>query len=489
MPASNRDSEGSAGPGPAEPLHSGEQAASEPVSAEPAGGEPADPAANRYEAEPAEPGGFTRGRYAFRRWRRSRPFWGALIALLGGAEITLSEKVSLSIVIHLGAQGIAGLVIPIVLMLCAVLLWFNPSQRLFYSILAVLSALGSFITSNLGGFLLGGLLGIVGGSLAFAWAPDNGRHREQDRPGYLGPDGDEGLEQGEGPEHGEGRDGDDRARGGGPEEGRPEGLALLLGDPEPEPEIDRPPDSGGTLHAVQLPFGLALLAPILHPLLSACLVGLGLLVPAAALNLGTATSSGPGITVSLTSSSPSPTASTSPSPSPSQSPTPSPSPSPTASASPTASPSPSPQPSGVRKHAAASSLTASQTQSVLTAGSAHLEGLSYDGVASVPTADGGSVAMLKFSMSSMTLSDGTKLMVSEGGLTFVTSSPSLAFSGNVVLYTTKISGELLGIPFTYTPDNPPPLLLSNMDFTNVVTDQPFAQVGELVANGVQVSIS
>jgi hypothetical protein len=35
----------------------------------------------------------------------------------------------------------------------------------------VLASLVSFITSDLGGLLLGMLLGIIGGALAFAWSP------------------------------------------------------------------------------------------------------------------------------------------------------------------------------------------------------------------------------------------------------------------------------------------------------------------------------
>jgi hypothetical protein len=120
-------------------------------------------------------GWFRRARMGFRGWRRTRPFWGGLIALLGGIEILLSERAPVAVVVHLGAQGLAGYVVPVVLVLCALLLWFNPAQRIFYSILAVLAALASFITSNLGGFVLGMLLGIVGGSLAFAWVPTGHR--------------------------------------------------------------------------------------------------------------------------------------------------------------------------------------------------------------------------------------------------------------------------------------------------------------------------
>jgi hypothetical protein len=71
--------------------------------------------------------------------------------------------------VHIGLQGIAGYIIPAVMVLLGLLLLFNPAQRLFYSLLAVLLSLSSWITSNLGGFFVGMLLGVLGGSLAFAW--------------------------------------------------------------------------------------------------------------------------------------------------------------------------------------------------------------------------------------------------------------------------------------------------------------------------------
>ncbi len=117
-----------------------------------------------------------------------------------------------------------------------------------------------------------------------------------------------------------------------------------------------------------------------------------------------------------------------------------------------------------------------------------MTGLSYDGVASVPTATG-AVSMLKFSMSSMTLSGGTVLTVDENGHRLVTSSSSLDFSGNVVLYTTRLSGQLAGVTVTFTPQNPPSLVLPTMTFTNVVTDQPLTMADSLQAQGLLTTAS
>lgn len=99
---------------------------------------------------------------AFRRWRARRPFWGGLLLTLGGAEILLTEKVSLKVAMHIGMQGMTGYLLPVMMLLCGLLILFSPGQRLFYSIVGILCSLGSWLTSNLGGFFIGLLLGIVG---------------------------------------------------------------------------------------------------------------------------------------------------------------------------------------------------------------------------------------------------------------------------------------------------------------------------------------
>lgn len=54
-----------------------------------------------------------------------------------------------------------------------------------YSVLALVMALASWITSNLGGFLIGLLLGVVGGSLAFSWAPVEEESHAEPADGLL----------------------------------------------------------------------------------------------------------------------------------------------------------------------------------------------------------------------------------------------------------------------------------------------------------------
>jgi hypothetical protein len=114
-------------------------------------------------------GRWSRYRFAFRGWRRTRPFWGGLLALLGGGEILLTYRAPFGIVLHFGLYGLAGYVVPAMLAILGLLILFDPAHRTFYSVLTVLAALGSWMTSNLGGFLIGMLLGLVGGSMAFGW--------------------------------------------------------------------------------------------------------------------------------------------------------------------------------------------------------------------------------------------------------------------------------------------------------------------------------
>jgi hypothetical protein len=120
-------------------------------------------------------------RAAFRRWRGSRPFWGGLLLALAGAEILLTMKASLKVVLHVGMQGLAGYLLPTLMVLCGLLLLFSPGQRLFYAITGLLLSLGTWATSNLGGFLLGLLLGCVGSCLAFGWLPDQEPRRSRRR--------------------------------------------------------------------------------------------------------------------------------------------------------------------------------------------------------------------------------------------------------------------------------------------------------------------
>ena len=109
----------------------------------------------------------------------------------------------------------------------------------------------------------------------------------------------------------------------------------------------------------------------------------------------------------------------------------------------------------------------------LTAASAAVTGLSFDGVARVGTARR-AVFVLKFSLASMVLSGGTALTFVKAGHSIVTRARSEDFSGNITLYATRISGDLQGRKVVYTPRKPPVNLSPDMTLTNLVAHQPYA---------------
>jgi len=123
----------------------------------------------------------------WRRWRKARPFWGGLLVILSGIEILLAVKAPLPVVLHVGMQGLVGYLVPVVLLLCGILLLSNPTQRLFYSTVAAVLALASWATSNLGGFLFGMILGLIGSAAAFAWTPDRKKEKTPAQPPQAAP--------------------------------------------------------------------------------------------------------------------------------------------------------------------------------------------------------------------------------------------------------------------------------------------------------------
>jgi hypothetical protein len=108
-------------------------------------------------------------RRAFRHWRRTRPFWGGVLVASGGGEMLLLYHTALKVTIHMGLYGMAGYLVPALLCVLGLSLIFDPEHRAFYSVLSLLFAVASWMTSNLGGFMLGMLLAMAGASIGFGW--------------------------------------------------------------------------------------------------------------------------------------------------------------------------------------------------------------------------------------------------------------------------------------------------------------------------------
>ncbi|KIF04615.1 hypothetical protein PL81_17650 [Streptomyces sp. RSD-27] len=107
----------------------------------------------------------------WRRWRRGRPFWGGLFAVLAGAWICVLPLAPLKIMLQQGIAGIPSVLMGIIMIVLGLTAWLSPRQRALAGVLTTLIATAALVLSNLGGFLIGTLLGILAGGLMFAWQP------------------------------------------------------------------------------------------------------------------------------------------------------------------------------------------------------------------------------------------------------------------------------------------------------------------------------
>ncbi|WP_194925745.1 DUF6114 domain-containing protein [Catenulispora pinisilvae] len=118
-----------------------------------------------------------RGWRAFKEWRHSRPFWAGLWTILAALELWSIPFLQPLLVQHklnikmAGIAGVSTMAITPALIMMAAAMWFAPGYRVFAGVFTLVCALLSMVVSNFGGFLLGMLLGVFGGGLAFSWTP------------------------------------------------------------------------------------------------------------------------------------------------------------------------------------------------------------------------------------------------------------------------------------------------------------------------------
>ncbi len=113
----------------------------------------------------------------FRAFRRTRPFWGGLWTLLGGLWIVNAMNFGFEVAVTGGWNYAAGYILGGGMALFGLVAWFAPHYRTLVGILAFLFALAAFVSANLGGYLIGTVLGIVGGSMIWAWGEKKPRGR------------------------------------------------------------------------------------------------------------------------------------------------------------------------------------------------------------------------------------------------------------------------------------------------------------------------
>ncbi|MET8676777.1 DUF6114 domain-containing protein [Streptomyces sp. NPDC004647] len=135
------------------------------------------------------------GRLRFRGWRGSRPFWAGLLTILGGVPIATLPYANLKVgqltVRMATTAGAGSLIIGVLLITLGLTMWFHHIVRVFAGVATILLALVSIPVSNLGGFMVGFLLALLGGALSIAWGPadpEGGPARRPDREPGTAPD-------------------------------------------------------------------------------------------------------------------------------------------------------------------------------------------------------------------------------------------------------------------------------------------------------------
>ncbi|QKW06341.1 hypothetical protein HUT18_07915 [Streptomyces sp. NA04227] len=117
----------------------------------------------------------------FRYWRRTRPFWAGLWTAASGVVLLSIPMAPLGLLIHEGVAGVSGLLMGVFLVILGLAMWLAPGYRVFAGIAALVFAVASLILSNLGGFLIGFMLGVLGGAMAVSWLPDDQRPPRETR--------------------------------------------------------------------------------------------------------------------------------------------------------------------------------------------------------------------------------------------------------------------------------------------------------------------
>jgi hypothetical protein len=173
-------------------------------------------------------------------WRKQRPFVGGVLVVLAGLEMMLSgpiklDQLGMNVVLQFGVEGAQATILPITLVLLGILSIAQPVHRIFYGVIALAISVYSIAGVNLGGWVVGFLLGVIGGIVVVSWAPQAADAEAAEEPeeaaagaevtpGGVVPDPDPRDADGD-------RPGDDASASG----------TAAEGSPAPEADDDAPP--------------------------------------------------------------------------------------------------------------------------------------------------------------------------------------------------------------------------------------------------------
>lgn len=111
---------------------------------------------------------FQNFRKKFKRWRMSRPFWGATFSLLAGLIILYMPIHLLEVALRPGNFVVLGLLFGGLMTIIGILSYFYTRLNIIFGIITIFLSIAS-ILGALGRLFVGTLLGIIGGSLLLSW--------------------------------------------------------------------------------------------------------------------------------------------------------------------------------------------------------------------------------------------------------------------------------------------------------------------------------
>ncbi len=114
-------------------------------------------------------------RAVFAAFRRTRPFWGGLWTIVAGLWIIRMMQSPIALALNGGWDYSAGYIIGGLLVAFGLLVWIAPLYRALAGVAAFLLAIAAFPAANLGGFLIGSLVGVFGSSLILSWGQKKSR--------------------------------------------------------------------------------------------------------------------------------------------------------------------------------------------------------------------------------------------------------------------------------------------------------------------------
>jgi hypothetical protein len=114
-------------------------------------------------------------RERFKNWRARRPFWGATLCILSGLIILWVPAKLYEVAAAPGSILFVGFFLGGLTLLMGVLSYIMPKLSTLLGVLAIFASVLS-IMGALGGFLIGTILGIIGGSMLIAWKPEIGTY-------------------------------------------------------------------------------------------------------------------------------------------------------------------------------------------------------------------------------------------------------------------------------------------------------------------------